>query len=57
MTNHNVVVVHGQIYGRFMGCNVNGFFSLYKVCEERNRFQYNPKNGQKFRGKQSIQEM
>ena len=23
-------VVHGLIYGRFMGCNVNGFLSLNK---------------------------
>ena len=22
-------VVHGPIYGRFMGCNVTGFLSLY----------------------------
>ena len=22
-------VVHGPIYGRFMGCTVNGFLSLY----------------------------
>ena len=25
-------VVHGPIYGRFMGCTVNGVLSLHKVC-------------------------
>ena len=25
-------VVHGPIYGRFMGCTVNGDLSLHKVC-------------------------
>ena len=24
-------VIHGPIYGRFMGCTVNGFLSIYKV--------------------------
>ena len=26
-------VVHGPIYGRFMGCTLNGFLSLYKVYQ------------------------
>ena len=28
-------VVHGPIYGRFMGCTVNGFLSLYKGLLQR----------------------
>ena len=26
-------VVHGPIYGLFMGCIINGFLSLYKVYQ------------------------
>ena len=35
-------VVHGPIYGRFMGGTVNGFSLYVKVYIEENRFQYNP---------------
>ena len=38
---HLSCVVHGPIYGRFRGCTVNGFLSLYKesIIERANRFQ------------------
>ena len=29
---HPSCVVHGPIYGRFMGCTVNGFLSLEKTA-------------------------
>ena len=33
---HLSCVLHGPIYGRFMGCTVNGFLSICKVAQARN---------------------
>ena len=33
---HLSCVVPGPIYGRFTGCTVNGFLSMYKIAQARN---------------------
>ena len=44
---HLSCVVHGLIYGRLMGCTVNGFSPYITLYREKNRLLYNPLNGHK----------